>query len=143
MTPRPILPQDFAVLARDIAGVERATAIDGYNPADQTTNNERMVTVAVVDADGEALNATIKQQVDDYLESLREVNFIVHVVDPNYTTIDVTFNVKAIPGYTASELEAATEAAIANYLSPANWVFLSFLRVETFLVRLPQVHRIG
>ena len=121
LTPRPILPQDFAVLARDIAGVERATAIDGYNPADQTSNNERMVSVAVVDADGEALNTTIKQQVDDYLESLREVNFIVHVIDPSYTTIDVTFNVKAIPGYTQAELETAAETAVANYLSPANW----------------------
>ena len=32
LSPRPILPNDFAVLARDIAGVNRALAIDGYNP---------------------------------------------------------------------------------------------------------------
>ena len=33
LAPRPILPGDFAVLARSIAGVYRALGIDGYNPA--------------------------------------------------------------------------------------------------------------
>jgi uncharacterized phage protein gp47/JayE len=32
LAPRPILPNDFAVLARTVAGVGRATAIDLYNP---------------------------------------------------------------------------------------------------------------
>lgn len=32
LAPRPILPGDFAVLARSIAGVYRALGIDGYNP---------------------------------------------------------------------------------------------------------------
>lgn len=126
LTPRPILPNDFAVLARDIPEVQRAVAIDGYNPADQTSNNERMVTVAVVDAAGEPLTTAKKQEVDDYLEGLREVNFIVHVIDPTYTTVDVTFNVKAIPGYGVPELDTAAESAVASYLSPANWGVPSF-----------------
>lgn len=32
LSTRPILPPDFAILARDIAGVYRAVGIDGYNP---------------------------------------------------------------------------------------------------------------
>lgn len=32
LAPRPILPDDFAVFARNISGVDRAVAIDGYNP---------------------------------------------------------------------------------------------------------------
>lgn len=32
LSTRPILPSDFAILSRDIAGVYRAVGIDGYNP---------------------------------------------------------------------------------------------------------------
>lgn len=32
LSPRPILPIDFSILARKIAGVQRAVTIDGYNP---------------------------------------------------------------------------------------------------------------
>jgi len=32
LAPRPILPGDFAVLARSLAGVYRALGVDGYNP---------------------------------------------------------------------------------------------------------------
>jgi hypothetical protein len=32
LTPRPILPIDFSILARSISGVHRAVALDGYNP---------------------------------------------------------------------------------------------------------------
>lgn len=33
MAPRPILPADFAALVKNVAGVYRATALDGYKPA--------------------------------------------------------------------------------------------------------------
>lgn len=32
ISPRPVLPNDFAILARRVPGVHRALAIDGYNP---------------------------------------------------------------------------------------------------------------
>lgn len=32
LSPRPILPEDFAILARNVAGVWRAVAVDGYDP---------------------------------------------------------------------------------------------------------------
>ena len=85
------------------------------------TNAERMVTVGVIDEDGLALSDAIVQEVDDYLESLREVNFIVHVIDPVYTTIDVQFSARAHSGYTLADLKTATEQALRDYLSPANW----------------------
>jgi hypothetical protein len=42
MTLTPILPGDFAILAREVAGVYRATAIDLYNPG---TNERQQVAV--------------------------------------------------------------------------------------------------
>lgn len=121
LSPRPILPEDFAVMARRVSGVERATAVDGYNPADGTTDNERMVTVAVVDAAGQPVSTATRNAVDALLQAEREVTFIVHVIDPTYTAVDVTFTATALPGFDPADVEARAEAAVADYLSPANW----------------------
>src|SRR5690606_4047142 len=121
MSPRPILPDDFAVLAARVAGVARATAIDGYNPDDDTSDNERMVAVAAIDADGQAVPSGVKAQVEALLQSMREVSFVVHVIDPTYTEIDVAFTAKAFPGYAPADVQARAEQAVADYLSPAHW----------------------
>lgn len=121
MSPRPIIASDFAVLARDVAGVARAAAIDGYNPADDTFDNERMVTVAVVDEDGEALASGVKSAVDAYLQAMREVNFVVNVIDPTYTIFDVDFSVTPLAGWDQAVVDANVIAAVENFLSLALW----------------------
>lgn len=84
-------------------------------------NNERMVTVFPVDSLGQPLSTTVKNQVDAYLQSLREVSFIVNVADPMYTTVDVTFAAKAFPNFDVTDVETAAEQAVRDYLSPKNW----------------------
>jgi hypothetical protein len=122
LTPRPILPPDFALLVqREINGIERATAIDLYNASTQTGNNPRCVTVVPIDADGNPVSATIKNEALSLLQSVREVNFLVFVADPTYTTIDVAFTVMAYPGNLAADVAARVTAAITDFLSPQNW----------------------
>jgi hypothetical protein len=121
LTPNPILPIDFAILARRIPGVERALAVDGYNPADLTTNNERMVTVYAIDAAGLPVAGGVLADVAAYLESLREATFVVNTSNPTVTTIDVVTSVLALPDFDTATLQAWVAEAIANYLDPANW----------------------
>jgi hypothetical protein len=127
MSPRPILPNDFAVLARSIPGVFRASAVDGLKPgppydvAAEATGQQRTITVAVADTAGEVVGSTIRAAVDALLQSEREVNFAVYVVDPVYVTIDVTFTVKCWPDATPSVVQAAAIAAVQAWLSPAQW----------------------
>ena len=123
LTPRPILPQDFAVLAqREVAGVSRAVAIDLYNPGPPVdTNCPRCVTVAICDADGQPCSADVKQEVDDLLQSEREVNFLVFVADPSYTTIDVSFDAVCYPDWDPADVQARVITQLQNYLSPATW----------------------
>ena len=118
---RAILPEDFAALARNVEGVHRAVAIDGWNPANNTANNERMIAVAAVDANGLAIGAGVKNDLDAYLEGKRETTFVVNVMDPTFTDIDVVFAAVAKPGYVAAEVEAAAEAAVADFIHPRNW----------------------
>ena len=123
LAPRPILPQDFAILAqRSVPGVARAVAIDLYDPGPPiNSNSPRSVTVVVVDANGQPVSSTVKQQVDDLLQSEREVNFLVHVADPTYTTIAVTFAAVSFPGWDPADCQARAITALQNYLSPAQW----------------------
>ena len=119
--PRPILTPDFAALALNQPGVGRACAINGYNPADGSVNNERMVAVAVVDGNGDALAAPSIAAVQAYLESVREVNFVVNVFAPTYTAVSLTAQLVAAPGQSLAGVQQSAINAAASALSPANW----------------------
>lgn len=122
LAPRPILPNDFAVMAKQVPGVYRATAIDLYNPGPPAATDEaRCVSVVVVGADGQPVPPNIKDDVDDLLQSRREVNFLVFVLDPTYLEINVTFNVKPYPDYDGDDVADRAEVAVADYLNPANF----------------------
>lgn len=127
LAPRPILPRDFEVLARQEVGVARAVAIDGLDPSDDSPNNERMVAVAVMDDNGDPLpdgsapaQPGTKLYVQQALDARREVNFIVHVIDHDYTAIDVTTEVTVLPGFSQAGVDERVEAALIEYLKPIN-----------------------
>ena len=61
---RPILPQDFAILALQVEGVGRAVAMNLYNPADGTWTNARTVTLVLTDDAGNACTAAVKADRD-------------------------------------------------------------------------------
>lgn len=126
LAPRPILPRDFELFAKDTAaqlGVTvRVLALDGYNPANQTFNNERMIAIAAVDdASGANISGGVKTAIDNDLQEQREVNFIINMMDPTRTTVDVTFVGKALPGADPDEVESAGISAIQDFLNPNNW----------------------
>ncbi len=84
-------------------------------------NNERYVTVAAIDGNGNPVSSDAKAQIDTLLQEEREWNFVVHVIDPTYTTIDVTFTVRALAGYTIADVDTRAEQAVKDYLNPKNW----------------------
>jgi baseplate J-like protein len=136
LSPRPILPNDFAVLAKQHAAVGRATAIDLFQagteldpatgadmviPPASVTPVERCVTVVVVGEDGEPIGKPARQEIADDLDARREVNFLVYVIDPAYVTVDVAFSITVYEGYDAQAVVAQAESDVADYLSPANF----------------------
>jgi hypothetical protein len=123
LTPRPILPTDFAIIAqREVEGVGRAVAIDLYNPGPPINANcPRCVTVVVVGPDGQPVAPEVKTEVDDLLQSEREVNFLVFVADPTYSTIDVATTFHSYAGWDPAAVQASVVTALQNYLNPANW----------------------
>lgn len=118
---RPILAVDFAIYAISVEGVARAVALDNYNPANDTFNNEKMVTIFVTNELGQPLSLQAKTDLSNALEAQRELNFVVNVADPAYTTINVVTTVRAYPNYDIADLDTRVTSAILEYLSPANW----------------------
>ena len=118
---RPILPWDYAILALRIPGVERAIAMDGYEPLDGTWGHARQVTLIVTDAAGEPCTQATKDAVKDTLEQLREVNFIVNVIDANYDPVDVTFEVTAFAEQEPQIVNDLCVQAIIDALAPSNF----------------------
>ncbi len=122
LSQRPILPQDFSNMALDADPVIfRSVAIDGYNPADQTYNNQRMVSVAAIDANGNAVSTGVKNEIDALLQANREINFIVNVIDPKFTTINIVVTYHVGVGFDTAATDSAITGAITNYLNPAYW----------------------
>lgn len=122
MAPRPIIPSDFAAMALDVAGVHRALALDGFDPVANTYDNERMVTVAMVDINGQAVSTSVKTDVANLLEANREVNFIVNTIDPSFNTVDVTFAVKVEDGFDdVTDVASRVATAISDFLSAETW----------------------
>lgn len=121
LTPRPILPADFAALAAAQIGVARATALNGYNPADGSSGNARMVTVAAVDTSGSPLGSAAQSSLAATLQAMREVNFVVNVISPTTSTVTVTATVAATSGAVLNTVSAAVSSAVSAFLSPAHW----------------------
>lgn len=126
LTPRPILPRDFEILAADVAAqngvTARVLALDGYDPVGATFSNERMVALYIVNAlTGANLASPVKATIDAALQALREVNFVVTVNDPTRTTVDITAAAKALPGYLPADVKASAESALQAYFDPANY----------------------
>lgn len=120
-SPRPILVEDFAVLARRITGVERATAINGYNPGDLSSGNPLMVAIAAHDADGAAVSAGVKTDIEELLEAMREQNFVVNTMDPTFTDVDFDFIIELDEGYTQAEATLNLKAAVNAFCNPLTW----------------------
>lgn len=98
-----------------------ATATGVSLTATGSNGNERAVTTFVTDGLGNALSSQAMSAIQTWLAGFREINFNVSVLAPSYTTIYVTCAVHALPGYDTTALASAVQAAILNYLSPAQW----------------------
>jgi hypothetical protein len=82
---------------------------------------QNAVAVACVDTAGAAIGSTLKSSVDSYLQGLRQQNFIVNVLDPAYTTIDVTWAANKKAAATASDVQTRGNQAISDFFSSALW----------------------
>lgn len=125
--PALVKPADFEVWAtlwNDFTygtPVARAVARDMYNPADGTSNNVGMITVIPIGFQGQALSAPIKAALKANYEASLQTGAVVHVQDPNFTTVTITFSFTVYPGNDPATVKAAAESQLLQWLHPSNW----------------------
>lgn len=120
-TTTPIRGPDFARKARDIIGVYRCAYWENYNPADGTTTNDKYVALCPIDINGNAVSAGVQTQVANYIQGLREVNFVAPVVSPSYSPIDVTAVLHVSDASLEAQAISDANGALQAFLFAGNW----------------------
>jgi hypothetical protein len=108
-----VTARDYELMASSDAQVGRA--IISSNP---TT---RAITVTLQGPDGLAVDDTTRTRVAKLLDTYRQVTWTVTVVNASYSSVSVTFMVKALPGYDKAELVARAKDYLTTSLSPGTW----------------------
>jgi hypothetical protein len=122
-TETPILGRDFALLARKINGVYRCGYVDNYNPADGTYDNDKMVALCPIDAQGDDVTQIQSQQVKALMESLREINFVCNMMTTTVTSIDVdvTCHIGDSSINALMQAEGDVTNAVNAFLDKSSW----------------------
>lgn len=116
-----VMPNDFQYAARAIPGIGRALVLDLLDPSNPGTESAGHVSVAVADAAGQAVVGSLKDEVQNELEGKALASLRIHVIEPSYTTVNVSVTVQRAVGTVPEDVEAIVEAAIRNWVSPATW----------------------
>lgn len=98
-----------------------ATATNVTVTLGDLTSAERCVAVCAVDSSGNPLSSAAQSDLSSFLEARRELNFLVPMLQPTYTTINVTWTGIAQPGQDPNAVQSAGNAIVQAFLSPANW----------------------
>lgn len=133
LSPRPILPVDYALAAAQVTGVGRSVALDLYQPstseqavgtpvdATSHTGVAGAITTVITAPLGVAPSAALKQAVWASLAVNRVLNTVPYVMGPAYNEISVQLTAIAYPGEDREQVQAAVEASLTQWLSPATW----------------------
>lgn len=130
-----VLPRHFEAAALEQAAVERAVAIDLFDPAVGPTpgSNPGHITVAVLGENGAALSGPAKAAIEADMEDAAIAILDVHVVDIVVVTIPFVTQVHRLPGFTDAAVQDAVEDAIRAYIDPLNWQWGAVIRLNEMI----------
>lgn len=106
----------------DVAQIREGDTSTPWSAGGSTPdNNAAMVTVAVMAADGSDVPTLVADDVKATLTGLRETGFVVNVINPTRTTVDVTYQITIQSSFESADVIAAVNDALTDYLSAASW----------------------
>lgn len=125
-----VLPRHFEAAALERAEVERAVAIDLYDPlaVGSPGDHPGHITVAVLGEGGTPLSTEAKDEIEQALEASAVAMLDVHVVDVVIDTVPVAVTVHLFDGFDEAAVLDAVEAAITAYIDPLTWQWGGVIR---------------
>ncbi len=116
-----IIEDDFAKDARSVAGIARCLCIGGYNPETKTEGNPLVVCDFPLDAAGQNVSAEKMAELVARQQAKVPSGVKVFGENPTRTKVGAKTEVAALPGFEPAAVQAAVEARLREYLSPARW----------------------
>lgn len=136
-----VLPRHFEAAALERPEVERALAIDLYDPTQVGDPGDHAghVTVAVLGENGAALSTEAKDAIEQALEASAVAVLDVHVVDVVIDTVPFEVEVHLRDGFTSSSVITAVEDAINAYVNPLTWQWGNIIRLNELIALADRV----
>jgi Baseplate J-like protein len=106
---------------RSLFYIPSGGSVPAWSAGGLQTGQERMVTVVPVDINGDALTPVAMAAIGAYLQTLREVNFVVNVAPPTYFPLAVVATVICNYGTNPNTVQASVSAALTEYLAQDDW----------------------
>jgi hypothetical protein len=123
-----VLPSHFVAAALEQTYVSRALAIDNWDGSGSTPGTVAgHITVAIYGS-GRLNTSTEKNNVLTLLDQASLAQLSVHVIDPTINSVNVTVQVKGLPGYDTATIIGNVTTALQNYLSPMTWAWGNVVR---------------
>jgi hypothetical protein len=116
-----ILPRDFEIDARSVAGVFRAKCIRNYDAAKKEEGVALCQSVFPIDAAGNPLTTPAKETLLVRQEAKLLTDVQHHVADPEYTEVHVATSIVVQTGFDPATVIAAVKGRLAEYFDPAKW----------------------
>lgn len=131
---RPVDVESYIAVAHP--EVPRIKALDKYDPTDPDSipgGSPGFVSVAVAGAGGAAVSDTARAFIAAELAARMHAGLVVDVVNADVTEVDVTLTVLRTSNADPSDVEAATIAALTDYLNPDTWDWTTAVRVNELI----------
>jgi hypothetical protein len=116
-----VVPPDFEVDARAQPGIARCLCIPAYNAETKGKNAALHVTDVPIDEDGEPLSAPEKTALKERQQAKVPSGVTVHVIDPEYTPIDVEAKIEVETGFDPTSTASAAKERLAEIFDQAKW----------------------
>lgn len=136
-----VLPRHFEAAALERPEVERALAIDLYDPTvgPNPGDNPGHITVAVLGENGAALSTEAKDAIEQALEASAVAMLDVHVVNITVTTVPFAFQIHLKAGFTSGSVIASVQDAVAAYVDPLTWKWGGVIRLNEMIALVDRV----
>lgn len=136
-----VLPRHFEAAALERPEVERALAIDLYDPSQVGSPGDHAghITVAVLGENGAALSTEAKDAIEQALEATAVAVLDVHVVDVVINTVPFAIQVHLKSGFSSGAVITSVQDAVAAYVDPLTWQWGSVIRLNEMIALADRV----
>lgn len=115
-----VYAEQLESVAKTRPEVGQAMVLNNYDAATGTTKTGH-ITVALTGRSGLPLLSETAESIWYELQSQVLASLVIHVIDPHYTTVNLTVTVEALPGTNHAQVQEAVQRVLVDRLDPKTW----------------------